>query len=188
MSTTHAYLEGQLLIAMPSMTDPRFERSVVFICAHSADGAMGIVVNKPLSSLSFPELLKQLEIKTDVSDEKIQVYFGGPIEGARGFVLHSPDYIQDSTILIKNEFALSASIDILKAIAEGNGPRESLLALGYAGWAAGQLDQEIQDNGWLIITANKKIIFQTDNKNKWRSATESLGVDISKLSSEFGHA
>ena len=188
MSTTHTYLEGQLLIAMPLMMDPRFERSVVFICSHSADGAMGIVVNKPINSLSFPELLKQLEIKTNVCNEKIQVYFGGPVEGARGFVLHSSDYTKDSTVLIKNELALSANVDILKAIAEGKGPKNSLLALGYAGWSAGQLDQEIQENGWLTIAANKEIIFHKDNKIKWKSAAASLGVDIRKLSSDFGHA
>lgn len=188
MSTTHTYLEGQLLIAMPLMMDPRFERSVVFICSHSADGAMGIVVNKPINSLSFPQLLKQLEINTNICNDKIQVYFGGPMEGARGFVLHSPDYIQDSTVLIKNEFALSANTNILKAMAEGNGPKHSLLALGYAGWSAGQLDQEIQENGWLTITANKEIIFHKDNQNKWQNAAASLGVDVNKLSSDFGHA
>ena len=136
------YLEGQLLVAMPTMADPRFARSVIYMCAHSDDGAMGLVVNKLLESLSFSDLLEQLEIEAASVDERIRVHFGGPVEAARGFVLHSTDYTHEATMRVDDGFALTATIDVLKAMAEGRGPRLSMLALGYAGWAQGQLDRE----------------------------------------------
>ena len=149
---------------------------------------MGIVVNKPLESLSFSELLEQLEIKTESVDERIRVHFGGPVEAARGFVLHSADYVHDATMMVDDEFALTATVDVLKALAEGDGPRDSLLALGYAGWAPGQLDEEVQSNGWLTVPASEDIVFRQDNDTKWQSAVASLGVDISNLSADVGHA
>ena len=188
MKVPSPYFEGQLLVAMPAMPDPRFERSVIYICAHSEDGAMGIVVNKPLESLSFSELLEQLEIETTHVDERIRVHFGGPVEAARGFVLHSADYIHDATMIVDDEFALTATVDVLKALAEGDGPRDSLLALGYAGWAPGQLDEEIQNNGWLTVPADEEVVFRLPNDMKWQTAVARLGVDISNLSAEVGHA
>lgn len=188
MNVPSLFFEGQLLVAMPTMPDPRFERSVIYICAHSEEGAMGIVVNKPLESLSFSELLEQLEIETAQVDERIRVHFGGPVEAARGFVLHSADYVHDATMIVDDEFALTATVDVLKALAEGDGPRDSLLALGYAGWAPGQLDDEIQKNGWLTVPADEEIVFRLQNDMKWQSAVARLGVDISNLSAEVGHA
>ena len=149
---------------------------------------MGIVVNKPLESLSFPDLLEQLEIETERVDERIRVYFGGPVEAARGFVLHSADYVHEATMMVDEDFALTATVDVLRALAEGDGPRDSLLALGYAGWAPGQLDEEVQNNGWLTVPASEDIVFRQNNDAKWQSAVASLGVDISNLSSEVGHA
>src|ERR687897_357366 len=141
-------LAGQLLVAMPQMADPRFARSVVYLCAHSADGAMGLVVNRLIDSLTFQNLLEQIGVEQDGSAARdMPIHFGGPVESSRGFVLHSTDYVQDSTLVIEDEIALTATIDVLKAIARGNGPRRRVLALGYAGWAAGQLDAEIQANG-----------------------------------------
>ena len=188
MNAPSPYFEGQLLVAMPTMPDPRFERSVIYLCAHSEEGAMGIVVNKPLESLSFSELLEQLEIETDSVDNSIMVHFGGPVEAARGFVLHSADYVHDATMMVDDEFALTATVDVLKALAEGDGPQHSLLALGYAGWAPGQLDEEIQNNGWLTVPADEEVVFHLQNDVKWQSAVARLGVDISNLSGEVGHA
>lgn len=182
------YLDGQLLVAMPAMSDPRFARSVVYVCAHTADGAMGLVVNKLLESLSFPDLLRQLGIEpTNVSDQ-IRVHFGGPVESTRGFVLHSTDYMHDATMMVDDKIALTATVDVLKAMASGQGPRKSLLALGYAGWAPGQLDAEIQANGWLLCPADEEIVFGRDVVSKWQRAIAKIGIDISKLSSEAGRA
>src|ERR1700722_4378493 len=138
--TSSGYLTGQMLIAMPQMQDSRFSRTVVYLCAHSAEGAMGLVVNRLFTALSFPDLLQQLNIPATPHCDQIRVHFGGPVEGGRGFVLHSTDYVQDSTLLVNKQVGLTATVDVLRAIAEGSGPRHSLLALGYAGWAAGQLD------------------------------------------------
>ena len=141
------YLTGHLLVAMPQMEDPRFARTVIFLCAHTSEGAMGLVVNKLMDSVAFPDLLDQLSIDTRGEEQEILVHFGGPVESGRGFVLHSADYVHDPTLVINEEVALTSTIDILKAIAEGDGPKRSLLALGYAGWGPGQLDDEIQRNG-----------------------------------------
>src|SRR6201985_2612506 len=156
-SAGRGYLDGQILIAMPVMDDPRFERSVIYLCAHSSEGAMGIIVNRPAGSIDFPGLLVQLDIikksdqiKLPENAETLKVLKGGPVETGRGFVLHSADFfIQDATLRIDSEICLTATVDILKAIAKGSGPKHAILALGYAGWAAGQLESEIQDNGWL---------------------------------------
>lgn len=182
------YLGGHLLVAMPQMPDPRFARSVVYLCAHTSDGAMGLIVNKLIESLSFPDLLRQLGIESPGDTEAIRVHFGGPVEAARGFVLHSTDYVHDATMVVDDQFALTATIDVLKAIAKGAGPRRSLLALGYAGWAPGQLDQEIQSNGWLTVPASADLVFGTDIDHIWQHAIECIGVDLGKLSSNAGHA
>ncbi len=190
------YLDGQILIAMPAMSDERFARSVIYVCAHSTEGAMGIVVNKPAANIKFPDLLVQLEVipaaerielPTQAGD--VKVLKGGPVETGRGFVLHSADFfIENSTLPIDEGICLTATLDILKAIARGNGPASAILALGYAGWAPGQLEQEIQENGWLHCTADPELIFGTDTEHKYEKALHKIGVDLGQLSSETGHA
>ena len=188
MSTDSGYFEGQILIAMPQMTDKRFAKSVIYLCAHSADGAMGLVVNKPIDTITFPDLLQQLNIDAPATNDKIRVHFGGPVESGRGFVLHSDDYIRDTTLVIRDGVALTATVDVLRAIAEGNGPNRSMLALGYAGWAPGQLDSEIRANGWLNVTADENLIFGSKLDNKWSNAIGKLGIDAISLSTTAGHA
>jgi putative transcriptional regulator len=186
--STSGYLAGQLLIAMPQMMDPRFQRTVIYMCAHSADGAMGLVINKPMDSLSFPDLLQQLEIEAKGLNAPMPIYFGGPVETGRGFVLHSADYVEEATLVIGGNVALTANIDIVRAIALGKGPDLKLLALGYAGWGPGQLDHEIQANGWLNVPSDDAIVFGPDNPTKWSAALAKLGVDIEKLSGTAGRA
>jgi putative transcriptional regulator len=182
------FLTGQLLIAMPQMADPRFAQTVIYMCAHSNDGAMGLVINRQIDSISFPGLLKQLEIDAPGANDQIRVMFGGPVETGRGFVLHSPDYVQESTLMIEGDLGLTATMDILKDIASGSGPKRSLLALGYAGWAPGQLDHEIQANGWLHAPASADLIFNDDIDSKWDRALATLGINSALLSGEAGHA
>ena len=186
--STDGSLTGQLLVAMPHMADSRFARSVVYLCAHSAEGAMGLVVNRLIDSLSFDSLLDQLGLETGANAVDLPVHFGGPVESSRGFVLHSADYVQDSTLVIDDDIALTATIDVLKAIARGAGPRHRVLALGYAGWAPGQLDAEIQANGWLLVPADLDLVFGGENDAKWQRAIAKIGIDLSLLSSEAGHA
>ena len=173
---------------MPQMQDPRFERAVIFLCAHNEEGAMGLVVNKLIDSLSLAELLKQLEIDASRDTGTEPVYFGGPVECGRGFVLHSPDYVEDGTMLVGEGFALTATLDILRAIAQQEGPRQNLLALGYAGWGPGQLDAEMQANGWLHVDADESIVFGHRLDDKWLRALKKLGISPDFLSGEAGHA
>ena len=182
------YLTGQLLIAMPQMTDPRFERSVIYICAHTADGAMGLVVNREIEALTFPDLLKQRSIDAEVIYDKIQVLFGGPVETGRVFVLHSSDYVQNTTMLVDKRVGLTATMEVLKDIASGNGPKLNILALGYAGWGPGQLDAEIHANGWLSVPADDDLVFDPDLDKKWERALAKIGVDFSMPSGQAGHA
>jgi putative transcriptional regulator len=190
------YLDGQMLIATPTMSDDRFTRSVVYICAHSSEGAMGIVVNQPAANIKFPDLLVQLDlipeadlIRVGSRSEDIRVMRGGPVETGRGFVLHSADFfIENSTLPIDEGICLTATLDILKAIARGNGPVNAILALGYAGWAPGQLENEIQHNGWLHCPADQELIFGSDADQKYAKALRKIGIDIGMLSSEVGHA
>jgi putative transcriptional regulator len=195
-SQAGSYLDGQMLVAMPSMRDERFSKSVIYMCAHSADGAMGIVVNHPAAHIDFKDLLVQLEI-VPAADlimlprqaEAIKVLKGGPVETGRGFVLHSADYfVENSTLPIDEGICLTATLDILKAIARGDGPSSAVLALGYAGWAAGQLESEIQSNGWLHCPADPDLIFGMDNNAKYERAMKKIGIDARMLSSEAGHA
>jgi putative transcriptional regulator len=180
---------GQLLVAMPQMLDERFARSVVYLCAHSGEaGAMGLVINKPLGSLTMGELLAQLDISSSRIADSRPVHFGGPVEAGRGFVLHTADYSEEATLIVNGNIAVTATLDILRAIAKGQGPRQSLFALGYAGWAPGQLDAEIQANGWLSVAADDDIVFDPDHDGKWRRALAKLGVDLSMLSTDAGHA
>jgi putative transcriptional regulator len=190
------YLDGQLLIAMPVMDDERFARSVIYLCAHSSEGAMGIIVNRPAGSIDFPQLLMQLDIidKTDQiklpeNAEMLKVLKGGPVESGRGFVLHSSDFfIKNATLPIDEGVCLTATLDILKAIASGSGPKRAILALGYAGWAPGQLEGEIQDNGWLHCPADPDLIFGRDVEDKYQRALEKIGIDLAMLSTDAGHA
>jgi putative transcriptional regulator len=183
-------LTGQLLVAMPQMQDPRFARSVVYLCAHSEDaGAMGLVVNKTIDALTVGELYTHLKIEPAVRANRPQpVHFGGPVDPGRGFVLHSADYREEGTLGIGDEFAMTATLDILRAMGKGEGPRQCLLALGYAGWAPGQLDAEIQANGWLSVAADCGLVFDMDDDSKWTRALAKLGVSPEMLSGEAGHA
>ena len=181
------YLTGDLLIAMPEMLDPRFRKSVIYICTHGPEGAMGLVINKPIEEITFDEVLEQFNIDA-CGASNIEVMNGGPVESSRGFVLHSPDYIQKETLVICKNFALTATIDILEAVARGDGPQKQLLALGYAGWGPGQLDAEILNNGWLNVRADDEIVFQSEHIEKWNCAMTKIGVDPSILSGKVGHA
>jgi len=185
---TAQYLTGHLLIAMPTMADPRFQRTVVYLCAHNAEGAMGLVVNRLYGSISFRDLLEQLEIHPQRADVDLRVHYGGPVESGRGFVLHSTDFVREGTMMVDEDVALTATVDILRAISEGRGPRQSLLALGYAGWGPGQLDAEIQANGWLTAPSDGSLLFDRDLETKWERAFAKLGVSWSALSGEAGHA
>ena len=195
-SSEQGYLDGRLLIAMPVMEDERFARSVIYVCAHSSEGAMGIVVNRAAGSIDFPELLMQLdiiekgtEIKLPHNAETMKVLRGGPVETGRGFVLHSSDFfIKDATLEIDDGICLTATVDILKAIAQGEGPKHAILALGYAGWAPGQLENEIQHNGWLHCDADPDLIFGDDVEEKYWRAIRKIGIDPGMLSTEAGHA
>lgn len=184
----HSDLEGRCLIAMPTIGDPRFDRSVIYMCAHSDKGAMGLVVNKPLDEISVGDVIEQLGIEPGDGGEAIRVHFGGPVETGRGFVLHTDDYVHDGTLQIANGIALTATIDVLKAMVNGQGPKNSLLALGYAGWAPRQLDTEIQSNGWLVCDADQSLLFEGDLQGKWTRALTSLGVDPAMLATDIGTA
>ena len=182
-------LTGQLLIAMPQMLDPRFARSVVYVCAHSEDeGAMGLVVNKLFQSLTMEELFSHLELGPMPLGRRRPVHFGGPVEPGRGFVLHSDDYRENATLVVGDGFAVTATLEILRAIGRGEGPQRSLLALGYAGWSPGQLDAEMQANGWLSVPADSDLVFDDDFESKWQRALAKLGVDVTLLSTEAGLA
>ena len=190
------YLDGQILVAMPGMEDERFVRSVIYVCAHSQDGAMGIIVNHPVQKVTFSEILVQLDVLEAEAAESlpgaigdVPVVKGGPVETGRGFVLHSSDYfVENSTLPIADGVCLTATLDILKAIAEGKGPRRAMLALGYAGWSPGQLETEIQANGWLNCQADASLIFDAALGDKYDRALRTIGVDPSFLSAEAGHA
>jgi len=191
-----SYLDGQLLIAMPAMGDPRFSRSVIYLCAHSSEGAMGIIINQRAPNISFTELLEQLNIvppedriALPMGLSAMAVHLGGPVETGRGFVLHSADYFKaESTLPIDESVCLTATIDILRDIAKGSGPDKALLALGYAGWAPGQLEEEIQSNGWLNCPADPLLIFDPEVDRKYTRALGSLGVDPIRLVNDSGHA
>jgi putative transcriptional regulator len=189
-------LEGQLLVAMPSMSDRRFARSVIYICAHSEEGAMGLIVNQRANDITAPDLLERLGIRTHGEDDMVSndvlaltIQVGGPVETGRGFVLHSDDYYaEDSTLEIEGGVCLTATIDILKAIADGTGPDRAILALGYSGWSPGQLESEIQANGWLNCPADHGILFDDDLESKYARAMAKLGIDLSHLVNDSGHA
>ena len=193
--TNGPYLDGQLLIAMPGMSDPRFERSVIYMCAHSEQGAMGIIINKTTPMMSFGELFAQLDLTAEDTlnppDELMQmpVLFGGPVEQGRGFVLHTNDYFtDDSSLPVAGNIALTATVDILRAMAKGEGPERAVLALGYAGWSPGQLENEIQHNGWLTCPADDELVFGLAFDARYLAALRKLKIDPAMLSSDAGHA
>jgi putative transcriptional regulator len=193
--SARGYLDGQMLVAMPTMGDPRFARTIIYLCAHSAEGALGIVVNRPAKQISFPDLLIQLKV-IDAQDAirlppraaAVRVLQGGPVETGRGFVLHSADFFDQSTLPVDDNICLTATVDILRAIARGHGPDRAVLALGYAGWSPGQLDQEIQANGWLSCPADAGLLFDDDLDTKYERSLSKIGVDLAMLSSEAGRA
>jgi len=188
--------DGQMLSAMPTIGDPRFDRTVIYMCAHSAEGAMGIVVNRRAENISFTDLLERLEIipagqriELPEQAQQLAVQVGGPVETGRGFVLHTSDYFAaDCTLPIDETIGLTATLDVLKAIAAGRGPRQALLALGYAGWGPGQLEREIQANGWLHCPADEQLIFGRDLETKYERALAKIGVSATTLSTDAGHA
>jgi putative transcriptional regulator len=190
------FLDAQVLVAMPGMTDERFARSVIYVCAHSPEGAMGIVLNRPAANVNVPDLLVQLEIVPEPERIRLpqrvgrmEVLIGGPVETSRGFVLHSPDFhLPQSTLPIDDSVCLTATVDILRAIARGDGPENAVLALGYAGWGAGQLEIELQANGWLNCPADAELIFKTPAELRYEMALRRFGIEPAMLSMEAGHA
>ena len=187
-----SYLAGRLLLAMPQMEDPRFQRAVIFVCAHDSNGAMGLIINNILPGIAMSELLAQLDIapNSPPANDPVAapVMSGGPVESARGFVLHSNDFQQPETIAINPDLCVTGTLDALRAIAAGKGPDKMLFMLGYAGWGAGQLDKEMQDNSWLVADADTAIIFETDPEKKWERAIKQIGIDPSMLSTSAGRA
>ncbi|MGF1503384.1 MAG: YqgE/AlgH family protein [Paracoccaceae bacterium] len=183
LETRSDYLKGQMLIAMPGMRDPRFHRTVIFLCAHSDDGALGLIVNKPAESLALKDLFERLEIPISNRLAGEPVRFGGPVETGRGFVLHSADYFsEDATLCVDEATSMTATLDILHAMANDRGPARAIVALGYAGWAPGQLEAEIQRNGWLYCAPDEGLLFGTENDGKWDRALGKIGVDPAMLS------
>jgi putative transcriptional regulator len=183
------FLLGKLLVALPGMPDRRFEKSVIFMCAHSEEGAMGLIVNKPFEGLSFRELVERLDVRVTANALEAPILFGGPVGSGQGFVLHTSEFGNgEATMPITSEISLTATIDILRAIAEGRGPEKALFALGYAGWGPGQIEAELASNGWIHCDAKKAILFDLECGDKWRAALATLGADISGLSAEAGRA
>ena len=189
MTETTTSLVGKLLVAMPDMADPRFANSVIYMCAHSGEGGMGLIVNKPQKEISFDKLMAQMDIPLPKGRPAIEVHFGGPVEQHRGFVLHSNDYAADGgTLDVDETIRMTATLQVLEDIAKGQGPAVSMLALGYSGWGPGQLEYEIGQNGWLTCPASDKIIFGTENDRKWSAALKEMGIDPLLLSATAGRA
>lgn len=183
------FLDGKLLVAMPGMNDPRFAKTVIFMCAHSTEGAMGLVINKPADDLAFADLMAQLKIPWDKARQAPKVHLGGPVEHGRGFVLHSAEYdVEDSTMGIGDDFGMTATLDILRDFSNGEGPLDAILTLGYTGWAPGQLEAEIQANGWVICDSTEELVFEVPDAKKWLESLKSLGFDPRLLSADGGSA
>jgi putative transcriptional regulator len=183
------FLEGKLLIALPGMTDPRFEKTVIFMCAHSLEGAMGLIINKPVAGLGFQQMITRLGLRITADTPDFPVLYGGPVETGRGFVLHSGDYESpDSTMPVSEDISLTGTLDILRAMAEARGPQKAIFALGYAGWGPGQIEDEIRLNGWIHCDADAAILFDAGLGDKWSGAIRKLGIDVSSLSIHAGRA
>ncbi len=187
-SRVDGYLTGKLLIANPFLEDVNFMQSVIYVCGHDSQGAIGLVINKPISDLTIKGLFTQLGIESSLEMEGVIVNYGGPVEMNRGFVLHTVDYKTDTTVIVNEHFAITSTLEILRAIALKRGPEHFCICLGYIGWTAGQLDQEIQENGWIVIDANTALVFDPCLETKWRESFATIGVDPSILSFEIGHA
>jgi putative transcriptional regulator len=189
MKVTDSNLAGKLLIAMPDMSDPRFANAVIYMCTHSDEGGMGLIINKPQPKVSLTQLLEQLDIPMVQGARDAQVHFGGPVERQRGFVLHGNDYeAATGTLEVDENFRMTATLEVLEDIAKGAGPAISILALGYAGWGPGQLEYEIGQNGWLTCPPSGKVIFGTENSEKWTAALKLLGINPLLLSATAGRA
>ncbi len=187
MQETNNFLTEQCLIAMPALEDPNFSQTVTYLCQHSAEGALGIVVNRPLN-MPLKEILDSMEITIeDQSVAEIPVFLGGPVQPERGFILHSPIGAWEGTLTVGHDIGLTASRDILTAIANGTGPEKILVALGYAGWGAGQLEQEIMENAWLTVPADSEILFDLPPAERWKAAAARIGINLDLLSSQAGH-
>ena len=186
--TESAYLTGRLLLAMPGMADPRFHRAVIFICAHDANGAMGLVLNQPAAGVTLGKVLDQMNITANPGQAGLPVLTGGPVDNNRGFVLHTPDFRQPDTVRVNDDFCVTSTIDALKAVAVGKGPSNLLFMLGYSGWGAGQLEKELQENAWLVADPRPSLVFTTTASEKWSAAIKSLGFDLAMLSEEAGRA
>jgi len=181
------WITGRFLVATPAMSDPRFARSVIFMCRHGPDGALGLIVNKSIDDLPMSEVLEQLEIVPPAAMRGRPVLFGGPVETQRGLVLHSSEYRREETMLVEEQYALTASLEILKDIADGTGPARNLLALGHSGWGAGQLDHELQENAWFVIDDDDELIFGDNLDDKWARAIAKLGAKGGLDSAAFSH-
>jgi putative transcriptional regulator len=183
-------LTGKLLIAMPGLNDPRFAGAVVFLCVHSESQSLGLIVNKPMEEITFAEMMEQLDIAPRGAPPTLPVCYGGPVELRRGFVLHSSDYRArgEEGLRVDHRFSMTGTLDILEDIAAGRGPQRALLALGYAGWGAGQLEDELQRNDWLTADATPELVFDMAMNRKWDAAMHSIGIDPLMLSSDAGHA
>jgi putative transcriptional regulator len=182
-------LAGHLLIATPVVRDSCFARSVIYLCAHNESGAMGIIINYPVENVHLQDILEQLEIEhQSLKSRKFPIHFGGPVEANRGFVLHSTDYKTEGSLIAKDGIAVTSNIAVLQDLAAGKGPSQGMLVLGYAGWAPGQLESEIEAGSWITVSANKKIVFDTHNETKWNTAISSLGIDMGHFSTDVGHA
>lgn len=182
------YLNGYLLVAMPTIVESRFEQASIFVCGHDKKGAIGLILNKPLPAVSLPELLKQFDIAVTSHTPNAPLYFGGPVDMARGFVLHTLDYTSSNTVTVNEIFGVTATIDILRAIASGKGPERFHICLGYSGWGAGQLEMEMQNNDWLIGNSSMDLIFNTPADEKWKKCMHSMGLHEGNLPYSGGHA
>lgn len=179
---------GSLLVATPLVQGSCFDRSVVYMCAHDGEGAMGVIINSPVSSIEIKEIFEQLNLEQKIPEPDVPIHFGGPVESYRGFIMHSADHAPSDALYTKDGIVVSANMDVMQKIANGSGPNKGLLMLGYAGWSAGQLESEIESGSWIVIPATKKLIFDTSNEDKWSVATSSLGFDMGHFSTQVGHA
>lgn len=187
-SAQKGYLAGQLLVATPVIDSGCFQKSVIYVFNHSADGAMGLIINQPIELVNYGTLIEGMNLPAEAATKNIPVYFGGPVERARGFVLHSTDYFREFSLMKSGELAITASSNILADIARGEGPKDAVLIVGYAGWSAGQLEAEIEQNSWISVPATHELVFGTENDLKWATASKSLGIDMAFFSTTVGHA
>ena len=187
-TAANGYLSGQLLVATPVIDSGCFQKSVIYIFNHSVEGAMGLIINQPLELVNYTALLEGMDLPKDAANREIPIYFGGPVERTRGFVIHSTDYYREFSLARSAELAVTASSVILGDIVAGNGPKHAALVVGYAGWSAGQLEAEIEGNSWITVPATADLMFNTESDIKWVTASKSLGIDMAFFSTTVGHA